>query len=88
LALPQTSGTCPRATAQDPEARRIVSRAAGDLAALAQSVQRRLGPLPVTGAGGVFGAPVIWDHFAELTGATRPLAPAAVGAALLAADHA
>jgi hypothetical protein len=45
---------------------------------------RRLGPLPVAGAGGVFRAPVIWDRFAELTGATRPLAPAAVGAALLA----
>ncbi len=70
--------------AEDAEARRIVRRAAEHLAALADSVQRRLGPLPVAGAGGVFRAPVIWDHFAELTGATRPLAPAAVGAALLA----
>jgi N-acetylglucosamine kinase-like BadF-type ATPase len=41
-------------------------------------------PLPVAGAGGVFSAPIIWDHFAELTGATRPLAPASTGAALLA----
>jgi len=68
----------------DPEARRIAERAAGHLAALAEAVQRRLGPLPVAGAGGVFGAEVIWDRFAELTGAARPLAPPAVGAALLA----
>jgi glucosamine kinase len=42
------------------------------------------GPLPVAGAGGVFSAPIIWDRFAELTGAIRPLAPASIGAALLA----
>jgi hypothetical protein len=36
----------------------------------------------------VFSASLIWDRFAELTGATRPLAPASVGAALLAAQHA
>ena len=70
--------------AEDAEARRIALRAAEHLAALADAVQRRLGPLQVAGAGGVFRAPVIWDRFAELTGATRPLAPAAVGAALLA----
>jgi hypothetical protein len=34
--------------------------------------------------GGVLRAPVIWDRFAELTGAVRPLAPPEVGAALLA----
>ena len=33
----------------------------------------------------LFGRPAIWARFTELTGATRPLAPAAVGAALLAA---
>ncbi len=70
--------------ATDAEAARIARRAAEHLAALADSVQRRLGPLPVAGAGGVFRAPAIWDRFAELTGAARPLAPAAVGAALLA----
>jgi glucosamine kinase len=70
---------------RDPEAQRIARCAAGHLAALAESVMRRLGPLPVVGAGGVFRAPAIWARFAELTGATRPLAPAAVGAALLAA---
>ena len=70
--------------AEDAEARRIALRAAGHLAAQAESVRRRLGPLPVAGAGGVFLAPVIWDRFAELTGAVRPLASAAVGAALLA----
>jgi glucosamine kinase len=73
--------------AEDPEARKIVDRAAGHLAALAEAVQKRLGPLPVAGAGGVFAAPAIWDRFAALTGATRPLAGAAVGAALLAARH-
>jgi N-acetylglucosamine kinase-like BadF-type ATPase len=75
---------------QDPEARAIARRAAEHLAALADAVRRRLDPgrpLPVAGAGGVFGAPIIWDRFAELTGATRPLAPPAVGAALLAAQH-
>jgi glucosamine kinase len=70
---------------QDPEARRIVRCAAEHLAALAESLRRRLGPLPVAGAGGVFRAPAVWARFTELTGATRPLAPAAVGAALLAA---
>jgi len=79
--------------AEDPEAARITRRAAEHLAALAQSVRDRLGPLPgagarplpVAGAGRVFGAGLIWDRFAELTGAARPLADAAVGAALLAA---
>jgi N-acetylglucosamine kinase-like BadF-type ATPase len=71
--------------ASDTEARKIAVSAAEHLAALAASVQSRLGPLPVVGAGGVFRAPVIWDRFAELTSATRPHASAAVGAALLAA---
>ena len=82
------AGLAPAVTAiagHDPEAQRIARRAAGHLAALAGSVRRRLGPLPVAGAGGVFRAPSIWARFTELTGATRPLAPAAVGAALLAA---
>jgi glucosamine kinase len=99
----------------DPEAQRIVRQAADSLAALAESIRRRLGPLPtetlptetlptgtpptgtpptgtpptgalpVAGVGGVFRDPALWARFAELTGATRPLAPAAVGAALLAA---
>jgi N-acetylglucosamine kinase-like BadF-type ATPase len=69
----------------DPEAQRIIRCAAEHLAALAVSVRRRLGPLPVAGAGGVFRSPAIWSRFAEVTGAARPLAPAAVGAALLAA---
>jgi glucosamine kinase len=99
----------------DPEARRILQDAAESLAALAESIRRRLGPratralptgalptgvpptgaplsgvpptgvLPVAGVGGVFRDPALWARFAELTGATRPLAPAAVGAALLAA---
>jgi N-acetylglucosamine kinase-like BadF-type ATPase len=73
---------------QDPEAGRITRQAAEHLAALAESVRHRLGPLPVAGAGRVFSASLIWDRFAELTGATRPLAPASVGAALLAAQHA
>jgi N-acetylglucosamine kinase-like BadF-type ATPase len=68
----------------DPEAQRIASDAAGQLASLAGAVQRTTGPLPVAGAGGVFRAPAIWLRFAASTGATRPLAPAAVGAALLA----
>ena len=69
----------------DPEAQRIVRCAAEHLATLAESIRRRLRPLPVAGAGGVFRAPAIWSRFAELTGASRPLASAAVGAALLAA---
>ena len=71
--------------AEDLEAQRIIRCAAEHLAALAESIRRRLGPLPVAGAGGVFRAPAIWARFTELTQATRPLAPAAVGAALLAA---
>jgi N-acetylglucosamine kinase-like BadF-type ATPase len=69
---------------QDETARRIALEAAGHLAELASAVRRRLGPLPVCGMGGVLRAPVIWDRFAELTGAVRPLAPPEVGAALLA----
>jgi N-acetylglucosamine kinase-like BadF-type ATPase len=69
----------------DPEARRIVRCAAEHLAALAESIRRRLSPLPVAGTGGVFRAPALWARFTELTGATRPLAPPTVGAALLAA---
>jgi glucosamine kinase len=76
----------------DPEARRITERAAGHLAALAEAVQRRLGggqggrsPLPVAGTGGVFRSEIIWNRFAASTGAVRPLASPAVGAALLAA---
>jgi glucosamine kinase len=69
----------------DPEAQRIARCAAEHLAALAESIRRRLGPLPVAGVGGVFRAAPIWARFTELTGATRPLAPPAVGAALLAA---
>ena len=70
--------------AEDAEANRIALEAAGHLADLAGSIRGRLGPLPVAGAGGVFRAPVIWDRFADLTGAVRPAASAAVGAALLA----
>lgn len=69
---------------EDDSARRIALEAAGHLAELASAVRRRLGPLPVSGMGGVLRAPVIWDRFAELTGAVRPLAPPEVGAALLA----
>ena len=74
--------------AEDPEARKIALRAAEHLAALAEAIRRRLGPLPVAGAGRVFSAPVIWDRFAALTGAVRPLAAATVGAALLAGQQA
>jgi hypothetical protein len=76
-----------RARRQDAQARKIAVRAAEHLADLAQAIRRRLGPLPVAGAGRVFSAPVIWERFAELTGAVRPLAPATVGAALLAGQH-
>jgi glucosamine kinase len=69
---------------EDETARRIALEAAGHLAELASAVSRRLGPLPVCGTGGVLRAPVIWDRFAELTRAVRPLAPPEVGAALLA----
>jgi N-acetylglucosamine kinase-like BadF-type ATPase len=81
------AGLAPVVTAlasQDQTARRIAQLAGRNLAALAGVVRRRLGPLPVAGLGGVLTAPVIWDAFAELTGAARPLAPPEVGAALLA----
>jgi glucosamine kinase len=70
--------------AEDSAAAGIARQAAGHLAELAEAVRRRLGPLPVSGLGGVLRVPVIWDRFAELTGAARPLAPPEVGAALLA----
>jgi len=69
----------------DPVAMRIAVQAAEHLAALAAAVRRGLGELPVAGTGGVFGSPVIWDRFVSLTGAVRPQASPAVGAALLAA---
>jgi N-acetylglucosamine kinase-like BadF-type ATPase len=70
--------------AVDEAARQIAGQAAVQLAELALAVRRQLGPLPVCGLGGVLSAPVIWDRFAGLTGAVRPLAPPEVGAALLA----
>jgi N-acetylglucosamine kinase len=68
----------------DPAARQIVTDAARHLAGLAGAIRRVLGPLPVSGLGGVFSAPVCWAAFTGLTGAVRPLAPPEVGAALLA----
>ena len=70
--------------AEDDVARDIAWQAAGHLAELAEAVRRALGPLPVSGLGGVLRAPVNWDRFAELTGAVRPLASPEIGAALLA----
>jgi N-acetylglucosamine kinase-like BadF-type ATPase len=73
------------ALARDDDAARAIAReAAGHLADLAEALRRALGPLPVAGLGGVLRAPAIWDTFAELTGAVRPLAPPEIGAALLA----
>jgi glucosamine kinase len=68
----------------DDAAGAIAREAAGHLADLALALRRTLGPLPVAGLGGVLRAPVIWDTFAEHTGAVRPLAPPEIGAALLA----
>jgi N-acetylglucosamine kinase-like BadF-type ATPase len=73
----------------DPVARQIIDRAADHLVALVMAVQRQLASspaLPVAGGGGVFSSPLIWERFAEQTGATRPQASPAVGAALLAAE--
>jgi glucosamine kinase len=69
---------------EDAAARKIARKAARHLAAIAAAIHDAIGPLPVAGAGGVFLSPVIWDRFTELTAATRPMATAAVGAALLA----
>jgi N-acetylglucosamine kinase-like BadF-type ATPase len=68
----------------DDAARKLAQQAAQHLADLAFALRRRLGPLPVCGMGGVLTSPVIWDRFAELTGAVRPLATPETGAALLA----
>jgi glucosamine kinase len=73
----------------DPAARQITEDAADHLAALAHAVLARLdGPVPVAGLGGVFRSQLIWDRFAASTGAIRPLASPAVGAALLAGRRA
>jgi glucosamine kinase len=69
----------------DEAAMSVAREAARHLAELARAVRRELGPLPVSGIGGVLGSPVIWEEFAALTGAVRPLSPPEVGAALLAA---
>jgi glucosamine kinase len=69
---------------RDDAARQIAWQAAEHLADLARSLRLRLGPLPVCGMGGVLTSPVVWDRFAELTGAVRPLATPETGAALLA----
>jgi glucosamine kinase len=73
----------------DPQARQILLEAADHLVALARAALGRLdGPVPVAGMGGVFESELIWDRFALATGAVRPLASPAVGAALLAARDA
>ncbi|MGH3168147.1 MAG: N-acetylglucosamine kinase [Trebonia sp.] len=68
----------------DAAALSLAREGARHLAELALAVRRKLGPLPVSGMGGVLGSPVIWDEFVSLTGAVRPLAPPEIGAALLA----
>jgi len=74
------------AASGDPVALSLCQEAASELAALASALRSRLGsPLPVCGTGGVLSEPVIWDRFAGLTGASRPVSPPEVGAALLAA---
>lgn len=71
---------------RDPVALSLAHEAAAHLAALAEALRGRLGEsLPVCGSGGVLSAPAVWGRFASLTGAVLPLAPPAVGAALLAA---
>lgn len=70
--------------AGDPEAARILSAAAGELAGLAAAVGRRLGAdLPVAMVGGIFAAEPVRHRFVELTGAGPPAEPAELGAARL-----
>ncbi|MBO0819418.1 MAG: hypothetical protein J2P26_01055 [Nocardiopsaceae bacterium] len=89
ILTPLASTVTTVAAAGDEAALALAREAAAHLAALASALRRRLGDsLPVCGTGGVLSAPVIWDRFAELTGAVRPLAPPEVGAALLAAGAA
>jgi N-acetylglucosamine kinase-like BadF-type ATPase len=64
----------------DPQAARILTAAAAHLVELAEAVQRRLGPLPVAGVGGVFRCPAVRDAVAARTGATEPAEPPELGA--------
>lgn len=82
------AGLAPLVAAEtDPEAGRILRAAAESLAGLAQALRDRLGALPVAAVGGVFGSAQVRRRFEELVGPSAPLAPPAVGAALLAAPH-
>lgn len=64
----------------DGEARRILTEAAVHLVELAQALQRKLGPLPVAGVGGIFRCAPIGAAFRTGTGATEPAEPPELGA--------
>jgi N-acetylglucosamine kinase-like BadF-type ATPase len=78
-------GRCAEEPGEDPVAAAIIAEAAAALAGLAGALRRRLGELPVAGAGGAFAIWPLWTAFQRATGAVPPLAPPEVGAALLAA---
>ena len=82
-ALAPIAGRCAGEPDLDQVAGTILADAAAALAALAGALRRRFGDLPVAGAGGVFAMCPVWAAFQQATGATGPLAPPEVGAALL-----
>jgi N-acetylglucosamine kinase-like BadF-type ATPase len=64
----------------DPEATRILTEAAAHLVELAVAVQKRLGPLPIAGVGGIFRCAAVRDAFTAATGAVPPAEPPELGA--------
>lgn len=77
------------AAAGDVAARAIVDAAADELTAHVAMLERRLGPLPWSFAGGLFESPVLRDAVAGRIGRppVRPLLPPVGGAVLAAARH-
>jgi glucosamine kinase len=68
------------ASLDDQVAADLLDRAADHLAALADALQARLGPLPVAMAGGIFQVDAVRRRFVARTGAVSPQHEPAVGA--------
>lgn len=68
----------------DPVGKAILAEAADHLIAMATSLRSKVGDLPVSMVGSVFGIPAVRDRFVEATGAHDPLESPELGAVRLA----
>jgi glucosamine kinase len=72
------------ASTADPVGTAILAEAADHLVAMAMALRSRLGDLPVSMVGSVFGIPAVRDRFVAATGSQPPVEPPELGAVRLA----